>query len=172
MGTQLLKAPRVSGTTYARILVPVDGSVLAEAALPHAIAMARRFGATIELTRSYTPPASLLAASAASAMPGTGPILDAGPFIAAARDEAEVYLAALAARIRREGVTVEQRRLDGSAGESIAMESLRAEVDLIVMTTHGRGGLGRLVLGSVADHVLRHADCPVLLIRADSAPAN
>src|SRR5690242_7463594 len=110
-------------TTYRRILVPVDGSPLAEAVLPHALALARRFDAAIELVRACAPSPSLLAASASSALPGTGPVLDPGPFIAAGREEAELYLAELAARLRHRGVAVEHRRLEGSPGAAIAAES-------------------------------------------------
>src|SRR5689334_13146299 len=120
-------------TTYQRILVPVDGSSLAESVLPHALALARRFDATIELVRAYAASPTLLAASASSALPGTGPVLDPGPFIAAGREEAELYLAELAARLRRRGVAVEHRQLEGSPGEAIAAESRRADVDLIAM---------------------------------------
>jgi nucleotide-binding universal stress UspA family protein len=80
---------RHGDTAYQRILVAVDGSSLAEAILPHALALARRFDATIELVRAYAPSPSLLAASASSALPGTGPVLDPGPFIGAGREEAE-----------------------------------------------------------------------------------
>ena len=75
MGTQLVETdPGAADTTYQRILVPVDGSPLAEVVLPHVVALARRFGSTVELVRAYAPPPRLLAASAASAMPGTGPV--------------------------------------------------------------------------------------------------
>jgi nucleotide-binding universal stress UspA family protein len=147
--------------------VPVDGSELAEIVLPHVVSFAKRFGSTIELVRAYTPPASLIAASAASAMPGTGPVLDPGPFIAAGRKEASVYLASVAEHLRKHGINVVESRLEGPAGEAIVGEARQKRADLIAMTTHGRGGLGRLVLGSVADYVLRHAPCPVLLVRAD-----
>jgi nucleotide-binding universal stress UspA family protein len=167
MSTQALESsPRMPGATYARILVPVDGSPRAEAILPHAIAMAKRFGSTVELARSYSPSPGLVTASAASSLPGTGPVLDTGSYVVAGREEAEVYLQELEARVRAQGVEVEHRRLDGTPGEAIAEESRRADVDLIAMTTHGRGGLGRLVLGSVADYVVHHAACPVLLVRA------
>jgi nucleotide-binding universal stress UspA family protein len=169
MGPQLLEIDLgIGNTTYQRILVPVDGSPLAEVVLPHVVALARRFGSTVELVRAYAPSPSLLAASAASAMPGTGPVLDPAPFIAAGRQEAETYLQEVEGRLRRAGLAVEHRRLEGSAGEAIAAESRRADVDLIAMSTHGRGGLGRLVLGSVAGYVLHHAACPVLLVRADT----
>jgi nucleotide-binding universal stress UspA family protein len=159
-------SPRNGGMAYKRILVPVDGSTVAETVLPHAIAMAKCFGATVELARSYSLPPALVAASAASSLPGTGPALDSAPFLAAGREEAELYLQELEARVRAQGVRVEHRRLSGAPGEAIAEESRRAEVDLIAMTTHGRGGFGRLVLGSVADYVVHHAACPVLLVRA------
>jgi nucleotide-binding universal stress UspA family protein len=148
-------------------MVPVDGSDLAEAVLPHAVALAERFHATIELVRAYTPSSSLIAASAASSMPGTGPVLDPAPFIAAGRQEADTYLSRLAASLGGKNLTISQRRLDGTAAESIVQAARNDDIDLILMTTHGRGGLGRMVLGSVADFVLRHAPCPVLLVRVD-----
>lgn len=154
-------------TRYARILVPVDGSAESEAVLPHAIGMAKRFGATIELVRSYATPRTLIAVSAASAMPGTGPVLNAEPYVEAGRTEADTYLDTLHERLRHHGVGVEHRRLAGSPGESIVAESRRAHADMIAMTTHGRGSLGRLVMGSVVDYVVHHATCPVLLVRAD-----
>jgi nucleotide-binding universal stress UspA family protein len=151
---------------YGRILVPLDGSLLAEEVLPHVVSLARRYGAAVELVRAYAPPPSLLAASAASSLPGTGPVLDPAPFIAAGKQEADVYLARVAARLEAAGVAVERRRPDGSPGESVVAVAREGGADLIAMTTHGRGGLGRLVLGSVADYVLQHAPCPVLLVRS------
>jgi nucleotide-binding universal stress UspA family protein len=150
---------------YERILVPVDGSARAEAVLPHALALAHGFGATIELVRSYAVPPALVAASAATALPGTGPALNAEPYLAAGRNEAEIYLEELEERLRPEGVRIEHRQLVGSAGESIVAESQRSGSDMIAMATHARAGIGRLVLGSVADYVVHHATCPVLLVR-------
>lgn len=150
---------------YARIVVPLDGSILAEGVLPHVISLALQYDADVELVRSYTPPASLIAASAATSFPGTGPMLDPAPFIAASKCEAQDYLSRIAAELATRGVKSTARRLDGTAGESIVAEARRQHADLIVMSTHGRGGLGRLVLGSVADHVIHHAPCPVMLVR-------
>jgi nucleotide-binding universal stress UspA family protein len=151
---------------YARILVPVDGSLLAEEVLPHVVGLARRYGSTVEVVRAYAPPPSLLAASAASSLPGTGPVLDPAPFIAAGRQEADIYLERTAERLAASGVAVEHRRIDGPPAESIVAEAKSRRADLIAMTTHGRGGLGRLVMGSVADYVLQHAPCPILLVRS------
>jgi nucleotide-binding universal stress UspA family protein len=135
--------------------------------LPHVVSLARRYGAAVELVRAYNPPPSLLAASAASSLPGTGPALDPAPFIAAGKQEADLYLERVAERLAAAGVAVERRRLDGPAGESVVAAAREGSADLIAMTTHGRGGLGRLVLGSVADYVLQHAPCPVLLVRSN-----
>jgi nucleotide-binding universal stress UspA family protein len=151
---------------YTRILVALDGSELAERVLPHVVSLARCYGSTVEIVRTYAPPASVISASAASALPGTGPIVDPGPFIAAGKQEADTYLDVAASRLAKDGIAVERLRLDGPAAAAIIAEARRAGADLIAMTTHGRGGLGRLVLGSVADDVLRHAPCPVLLVRA------
>src|SRR5262249_21767164 len=153
-----------------RILVPLDGSELAEAVLPHASMLAQRLGATIELVRAYAPPAALLAAAAASAMPGTGPGLDPGPYLAAGREEAETYLGEVAERLRGRGVGSERRGREGAAGEEIVAEGARGPADLVAMTTHGRGGLGRLAHGSVATHVASHAPCAVLMVRPNTPP--
>ncbi len=151
---------------YARIIVPLDGSALAEQVFPHVRTLATAFDSRVELVRAYAPPASLLAASAASTMPGSGPVLDPAPYVAAGKDEADLYLTQTADRLRKEGIRCGWRRLDGSAGERIVAEAASWEADLILMTTHGRGGLGRLLLGSVADYVVRHATIPILLVRA------
>jgi nucleotide-binding universal stress UspA family protein len=151
---------------YSRILVTLDGSELAERVLPHALSLARCYSATVELVRAYAPPPSVISASAATALPGTGPIVDPGPVMAAGEEEAEAYLQEVAERFAGEGIVIERLRPDGPAAESIVAEARRSGADLIAMTTHGRGGLGRLVLGSVADEVLRTAPCPVLLVRA------
>jgi nucleotide-binding universal stress UspA family protein len=151
---------------YSRILVTLDGSELAERVLPHALSLARCHGATVELMRAYAPPASVLSASAATALPGTGPIVDPGPSIAAGRAEADAYLEVMVSRLAAGGVATEGLRLDGPAAQSIVADARRAGAGLIAMTTHGRGGLGRVVLGSVADEVLRTAPCPVLLVWA------
>jgi nucleotide-binding universal stress UspA family protein len=154
---------------YQRILVPLDGSPEAETVLPHARSMARRFGATLELVRAYAPTTTLIAAAAASAMPGGGPLVDTAAYMTAGREEAETYLEQVDRRLRRQGLKVEHRQLDGSPGESIVAEAERSGADMIAMSTHARAGLDRLVHGSVASYVSHHASCPVLLVRPDTA---
>ena len=154
--------------TYRRILVPLDGSPESEAVLPHARLMARRFNATVELVRAYAPPPTLIAAAAASAMPGTGPLIDTNAYMTAGREEAETYLEEAESRLRHWDVRAEHRRLEGSPGESIVAEAVRSGADMIAMATHGRVGLDRLVHGSVASYVYHHATCPVFLVRPDT----
>ena len=142
--------------SFDKILVPLDGSALAEAALPKAVALAGDRG-RITLLRA-----------------AEAPLLLVGDPTQAQVDvvqEAEEYLAAVASRLRVDGFT----RLDTSVWYGppapAIVESARVEhADIIVMSTHGRGGLGRLILGSVAESVLRGVTTPILLIRAAEAP--
>jgi nucleotide-binding universal stress UspA family protein len=151
---------------YQRILVALDGSAVAERALPHAEALAEKFGATIVLVRATTSPAQIVAAEAgAGVIPVSPMVADPVELTAAERRDAAAYLGGVAERLRADGRTVEVDEPEGRAGEAIVARAEEAEADLIAMTTHGRGGLGRAFFGSVADEVLRHAPCPVLLVR-------
>jgi nucleotide-binding universal stress UspA family protein len=143
-----------------RILVPLDGSDLAEQALPLAQELARRAGAALHLIRSVTWPWEGSAAIAA---------LDAtrgADLIEREEAAARAYLAAVSAGVARQGVAVTTSLCFGSAGEAILANAAAGQADLIVMSTHGRGGLGRWALGSVADRVLHGASVPVLLVRS------
>ena len=71
----------------------------------------------------------------------------------------------LAGRLRRRGLAVTHEHHEGLAADVIVARARESRAALIAMTTHGRGGLGRLLFGSTADAVLRHAPCPVLLVR-------
>jgi nucleotide-binding universal stress UspA family protein len=145
---------------FTRILVPLDGSELAEQVLPHVETLADKFGSTVMLLRATT---GMLGADVVAGEPV--PISDP-TLVERERLEAASYLAALAERLRRSVLAVEHEWAEGSAAEVILERARHGDVDLIAMATHGRGGLERLVLGSVADAVLRHAPCPVLLVRA------
>jgi nucleotide-binding universal stress UspA family protein len=137
------------------VLVPLDGSRLAEEALGAAIGFARA-GATLILVR-------------AAEAHGT-PFADAVEAQVAAIREAELYLASVADRLRRVGVKdVEASVWYGSPVEGIVDAARFRKADLIVMSTHGHSGLGRLILGSVAESVLRATSTPILLLRPDKA---
>jgi nucleotide-binding universal stress UspA family protein len=85
------------------------------------------------------------------------------------RTEAEEYLASIAAALRARGVRVTIHVSVGDAVGQILAGAREAEADLIAMTTHGRGGLGRLLFGSIAEAVLRQAEIPVFLLRQTKA---
>jgi len=140
-----------------RILVPLDGSELAEAAIARAVEMAA--------SRSFN--LMLMRAAEARTLPGTDAI-DAQ--IEAVR-EAETYLASVKAQLEKQGVQkVEANVWYGPPAAAIIEAAQMYKPDLIVMSTHGRSGLGRLIFGSVAESVLRGTTIPILLIRPAGAP--
>lgn len=134
------------------ILVPLDGSPLAERALPHAEALATATGARIALIRAAHQQTFLGVDTPAERM--------------TAMAEAEAYLTEIADRLIARGFIVDTGVVYGGASEAILAEAERREADLIAMATHGRGGFGRLRYGSVAEAVLRRTETPLLLIRA------
>jgi nucleotide-binding universal stress UspA family protein len=148
-----------------RILVPLDGSALAEQALPVAMELARAAKATIVLMRSFCWPDEI-----ATSFAYLDPIRSGGLI---EQDEARVRaeLEAVAARLTAQGATI--TTIVGSAppAEAILATVAMQHADLIVMSTHGRGGLKRWALGSVADRVLHLAAVPVLVVRAEAAGA-
>lgn len=140
-----------------RLLVPVDGSPFAEQALPYAIALARRCGGEILLARAVPPVVPVGTPTAHLA--GTG-----WSAWAAEAEAAEADLAKLRAEVEASGVAAATSVLGGEAA-AVVLELGRApDVRLIVMATHGRSGLSRWVLGSVAERVLRDATRPLLLL--------
>ena len=142
---------------FGTILVPLDGSALAEAALPKAVELAEVSGARILLLR----------AAQAQTLPGIDPTEAQVRVVS----EAETYLAEIQKRLAPQGhVKVETAVWYGPAAHAIVEAARVRKADEIVMTTHGRSGLGRLLLGSVAESVLRGTTTPILLLRAEGAP--
>jgi nucleotide-binding universal stress UspA family protein len=141
---------------YKRVLVPVDGSETAEAILPFILEIAGPLDIDIVLLRVITPvPPVVVEAS---------PDLDVVN-AEAAQEEAEAYLSGLAAEIRAKGLRVARLARRGEPVAEILGAARDVEADLIAMTTHGRTGPARLLFGSIAEGVLRHADTPVFLMR-------
>jgi nucleotide-binding universal stress UspA family protein len=139
------------------ILVPLDGSTLAEAALPPAVDLARRHGARMLLLRAVEA--------------HTAPMGDRVQAQVDAVREAESYVARMGEHVRQAGVPqVDTSVWYGAPTASIVEGARYRGADLIVMSSHGRTGLGRLVLGSVAEQVLRGTRVPILLIRPGDAP--
>ncbi len=149
---------------YTRILVPLDGSRAAEAAIPVAVGLARRSGAALEL--------GLIHVSVGAVLAGGPAAVDFGALDDVQHEDESTYLLGLAERVRAEsGLTVSVHHLSGPVVPTLAAHIADAAVDLVVMTTHGRGPVGRFWLGSVADGLVRTASAPVLMLRAsDRAP--
>lgn len=139
-----------------RLLVPLDGSPLAETALPAAAALAQATGATLLLLR----------AAEAHTFPGGDPT-DAQVKVVR---EAEEYLASVAEKLRGDGVTVETAVWYGPPSDAIVEGARFNHADMVVITTHGRSGLGRVLLGSVAESVLRATSTPILVLHPEGAP--
>jgi nucleotide-binding universal stress UspA family protein len=152
---------------YERILVALDGSPAAEGVLEHAEALAAAFGSQITLVRATLSPEMVLAQTGAAeaATVEVPPTVDPEPILEADHDTAGEYLSSVAARLRQRSLPVTVETPEGTANNVIVERAKALRADLILMTTHGRGGLGRVVFGSTADSVMRHAPCPVLLVR-------
>lgn len=138
------------------LLVPLDGSAFAETALPHAAALAHALGAALRLVRALEPPMALYG------YPGVGLVQES---LEEERAEAETYLEEVAARLRGDGISVGTVVREGWPADAIVCSDAQANPWLIVMSTHGRAGVARLLLGSVALEVVRRSAVPVMLIR-------
>ena len=141
---------------YKKILVPTDGSEPSNAALQEALKFAKTLGSAVRIVYVWEPMSYILA---------EGPV----DLSAAMRREGQVILDGAAAKAREAGVSAEialVEAADRRVPAAIAEEAVRAQSDLILMGTHGRRGFEHLVLGSVAEGVLRRASVPVLLLRS------
>ena len=145
---------------YRSILVPLDGSPFAERAVAVASALATRFGSELHVVHAHQER-----------------VVDELPVYGlsgeAARGAAEQYVLAAAERLRAtQPGHVSGTLLDGSPAHAIVEYAARAQIDLVVMSSHGRTGASRFWLGSVADAVIRTAPVPVLVVRvADASSA-
>jgi nucleotide-binding universal stress UspA family protein len=140
---------------YKRVLIPVDGSETAEAILPFILEIAGPLDLEVVLLRVNQP---------------TPPMAVEGTTFAHIHDPqmqelCKAYVAGLAGEMRAKGVRVNTRVRRGQPVEQILAAAREEAADLIAMTTHGRTGPARLLFGSVAEGVLRHADIPVFLMR-------
>lgn len=148
---------------YQKIMVPLDGSELAECVLPHVEAIAKGCGVRDIIFVRVAEPVRL-------------PATDEGYGFSAeevkriesrSRAVVENYLNQLMNRVKYDGINVQSEVLiGGRAADVIADYANKGKVDLIIIATHGRSGVSRWVWGSVADRVLRSACVPVLMVRA------
>jgi nucleotide-binding universal stress UspA family protein len=138
-----------------KILVPIDFSDCSRKALQYALALAREHRAAITLIYVVPPPAYPV---------GEFGGLEYGNLVADMRTGGEKQLAELAAEIG-DAVSVETQVRTGSPAAEIVAAAQESADDMIVISTHGHTGLKHVLLGSVAEHVIRGAPCPVLVVR-------
>jgi nucleotide-binding universal stress UspA family protein len=137
------------------ILFATDFSSTSEAALPYATAICRRFGSTLHIAHVISDASLLL-------MTGGVDYVSMGTIYEDAHTEAKEKIEQIAARF--EGISHRTYVRHGQVWKNLAGILEENEIDLIVLGTHGRTGLGKLLLGSVAEDILRHARCPVLTV--------
>jgi nucleotide-binding universal stress UspA family protein len=147
---------------YNKILVPVDGSELAECVLPHVINIATGCGGgTVIFVRVIEPLDRAATIDGAALNPEITKRI-----IEDSLNSAKNYLKGLEQRIGNKAGDIKTEVLHGKAAEEIINYADKNSVDLIIIATHGRSGVSRWVWGSVADRVIRHSRAPVFIVRA------
>jgi nucleotide-binding universal stress UspA family protein len=137
------------------ILVPLDGSPLAECVLPHAVALAQAFDARLTLLRVL------------ERTPATGRTLSLDPLSWHIRKaEVEAYLGGIAARLREVGLQAEWVLLEGQAAERIVEFVHSVDIDMIVLSSHGQSGLSGWNVSSIVQKIILRAYIPVMIVRA------
>ena len=151
---------------FETLLIPLDGSELSESALAHATEFGELFGSAYHLTRVVAYPLEI----ASPYLPHTVQLNQ--EILAEAKDNAAQYLEQQADKMRKRGLRVTVSvAVDPQAAHGILSEAEEVGCDLLAMSTHGRTGVSRVVLGSAADKVLRGAHIPVLLYKPPKNPA-
>ena len=149
---------------YTQILVPVDGSPTSNAGLDEAVKLAKRLGGRIRLLHVVDEMPIAVSAEGFGGMS-----ID---LLGLLRESGEQVLAQAKSRVDAAGVPVDVLLVDSLSGrlsDHVTAQAQAWPADLIVIGTHGRRGIGRMVLGSDAEQVLRHAPVPVLLFRMPAA---
>ena len=140
---------------YRNILVPLDGSPIAEEILPQVKGLARLTGAQI----------SLLRVALVYIFPGADPTERQ----VEATQKVYDYLESIEEQLKKESLNISTHVRYGHDATEILDHARQEDIDLVAMSTHGRTGVGRWALGSVSERVLRHSPKPVLLTRAREA---
>jgi len=155
----LLVRPGSARRSWSRIMVALDGSARAEEILQDVVPLALRLQATVELVRVALPSISGMA-------PGDVP----GVIV---HDDPEPYLREVQARLREEGIDAGIAAPEGRAAAALLDRARESDTSLLCLTTHGRTGFERVLLGSTAEQLLRQSFCPVLVrrtVRTDGIP--
>jgi len=148
---------------YKKIVVPLDGSELAECVFPHLETIAKGCQSpeviVVRTVEPLTVPYGREVAQFTS-------LEQVEAFETHQKVDAEKYLKEVVARLKKNGVNARAEVVYGKAGESLGDYVTKNDVDLVIIATHGRSGVSRWVWGSVADRLLRSVSVPVLMVRA------
>ena len=151
---------------YDKILIPTDGSDAAERAIPHALDLAKKYGAELHVL-------FVVDTDAVDVSLGTEQVqrIKEGRFdeMGELKEFATAATGRIAKPAREVGIDVVESIAAGTPQKKIVKYAAEREIDLIVMTCHGRSGVRRLLLGSVTEQVLRLAHIPVLVVEMDRA---
>lgn len=150
---------RAGSLQLRKVLLPTDFSGCANYAMSYAASIARATGATIICVHVVEP---IVPAVGYTGLAEPMPIADISEQL---EDSAERELPQLAECEEFNGLDVEEVIVHGDAAAEIVRVAAEQEVDLIVVSSHGRTGLGRILFGSTAEAVVRHASCPVLVVK-------
>jgi nucleotide-binding universal stress UspA family protein len=147
---------------YKKVLVPLDGSELAECVLPH-VEIIINSGKVESVTffrvvKPFYPIGDYMGESVSA--------IDIATINKDALAAAETYLKKLTSKVKYPGVNVAWKVVSGNEAESITEYVKKSQIDLVIIATHGRSGVSRWVMGSVADRVMRSVCSPVLMVRA------
>jgi len=143
---------------YQRILVPLDGSILSEAVLPHAENLANALNAEIILLHVDVSPAPIFD-------PHESPLEPEPHEVKIMHADEKFYLKNVCTKLEQKGAHVTYLLRDGMVADTILEVAASMQANLIAMTTHGRTGMVRLLLGSVAEQVVHRSKIPIVLIR-------
>ena len=152
---------------YQHIMAPLDGSELAECVLPHVESIATGCSVTTVTLVTVVPPLHMYGGAETRISPEERKHLEEDSI-----EVATAYLEEKAQLLRDKGVLVEVKALLGNVLDELVEYTENNGVDLIIIATHGRSGVSRLFLGSIADRLLRQAPVPVLMVRAPDSAHN
>lgn len=154
--------------TYQKILIPYDGSHLAKCIVPHALAIISAFNPEILIINVIDSLFNInLKIAPVTSFSASGNFADTAQRVQLLEKKAaHHHVERLKKEFQVHGVVnVKSAILEGNPGDEIVKAAKHFKSDLILMSTHGRSGLRRVLLGSVTDYVIHHAGCPVLVVR-------
>lgn len=152
---------------YKKIMVPLDGSSLAENVFPHLETVVRGCTCPEVILIQAVEPISIPVGRELSQLTSLDEVKSFETHHAA---DAEKYLKDVVARLCVRGIKVRPEVVYGKAGEALSTYAATNGIDLIIICTHGRSGISRMVMGSVADRLMRSACSPVLMVRVPGCP--